>query len=219
MNPRTNRPIKVLIVEDHTLVQVGLQSILSQTLGLEFVGEAATCEEARMKAERLRPNVILMDLRLPDGSGVEACHDILAVYPETKILFLTSYRDEESMFKAILAGASGYLLKEVELERLTQAIKLVAEGHSILDRQTIERVKGWARGQKVSPGIGTDWELTPQQGRILALVAEGKTNKEIATALGLSDHTVRNYLVTVFEKLQITRRSQAAALFTKRQLR
>ena len=217
LTPNPNRPIKVLIVEDHCVVRVGLQAILNQTVGIEVVGEATTCEEARMAAARLRPSVILMDLRLPDGSGVEACRDILASDPKIKVLFLTSYRDDESMFAAVLAGASGYLLKEVGPDRLTQAIELVADGHTILERQAIERVQGWARGQEAPLGGGSDWELTPQQRRILALVAEGKTNKEIASALGLSDHTVRNYLVTVFEKLHITRRSQAAALYAKYQ--
>ena len=217
VTPHSNSPIKILIVEDHSVVRVGLHTILNQTSGLEVVGEATTCEEARVEAARLRPTVILMDLRLPDGSGVEACRDIMAADPEVKILFLTSYRDDESMFAAVLAGASGYLLKEVGPEQLTQAIELVAEGHSILDRQAIERVQTWARGHEAPQGIGADWELTPQQRRILALVSEGKTNKEIASALGLSDNTVRNYLVTVFEKLHITRRSQAAALYTKQQ--
>lgn len=219
MTSRSNRTIKVLIVEDHTVVRVGLHTILNQTPGLKVVGEATTCQEARMEAARLQPNVILMDLRLPDGSGVEACRDILAANPEIKILFLTSYRDDDSMFAAVLAGASGYLLKEVGTERLTQAIELVAQGHSILDRGAIDRVQAWARGQEVPQGLGADYELTPQQRRILALVAEGKTNKEIAMVLGLSDNTVRNYLVTVFEKLNITRRSQAAALYAKHQSR
>ena len=215
---QSNRPIKVLIVEDHTVVRVGLRIILNQSSGIEVVGEVATCEEAKQEAARLQPAVILMDLRLPDGSGIEACRDILEVHPETRVLFLTSYGDEESMLAAVLAGASGYLLKEVGPELLIQAVESVAEGHSILEPKAIERVTAWARGHEIPPSTETDDGLTPQQRRILALVAEGKTNKEIATVLGLSDKTVRNYLVTVFEKLHISRRSQAAAIYMKQHI-
>ena len=209
--------ITILIVEDHAVVRVGLRTILDQSSRLEVVGEAGTCEDALLEANRLQPNIVLMDLRLPDGSGVGICGDILMANPGTKVLFLTSYQDEESIFAAVLAGASGYLLKEVGAERLMQAIEIVAGGHTILDRWAVERVQAWAREKESSPSVGTEWELTPQQRRILALVADGKTNKEIATALSLSDKTVRNYLVAVFEKLHISRRSQAAAIYTKQQ--
>ena len=122
----SHSPIAILIVEDHAVVRVGLRMIIEQCSGLEIVGEAGTCKDALGEARRLRPNVILMDLRLPDGSGIEICREILETNPDTKVLFLSSYQDEESMLAAVLAGASGYLLKEVEAERLTQAIKLVA---------------------------------------------------------------------------------------------
>ena len=208
-------PIAILIVEDHAVVRVGLRMIFEQCSGLEVVGEARTCKDALGEARRLRPNVILMDLRLPDGSGTEICRDILETNPDTKVLFLSSYQDDDSMFAAVLAGASGYLLKEVGAERLTQAIELVAAGHTILDRSTVERVHAWAHGKVPPTSEETTSGLPPQQQRILALVAEGKTNKEIGTALGLSEKTVRNYLVTIFEKLHISRRSQAAAIYTK----
>ena len=201
----------VLVVEDHPVVRVGLRTILEESPRFELVGEVGTCKEALLEANRLHPDIVLLDLRLPDGSGVEVCRDILETNPEAKVLFLTSYQDEDSILAAVLAGAAGYLLKDVGWEGLMQAVEVVADGHTILDRWAVERVQAWARGDENPPPGRTDWDLTPQQLRILALVAEGKTNKEIGTALSLSDKTVRNYLVTIFEKLHITRRSQAAA--------
>ena len=212
-----NRLIRVLIVEDHEVVRIGLRTILSQSSRLESVGEVGTCKEAQVEATRLQPQVILMDMRLPDGTGAETCRDILNEHPEMKILFLSSYSEEESMFNAVLAGACGYLLKEMAPELLTRAIEMVVEGHSILNSSAIERVLAWARGQEVRPPLGMDCELTAQQHRVLALVAKGQTNKEIASALSLSDKTVRNYLAVVFEKFQISRRSQAAAIYMKHQ--
>ena len=211
--------IEILLVEDHEVVRIGLRTVLSQHPGLHIVGEVATCEEARQEAIKLRPKIVLMDLRLPDGSGVDACRDILESCPDTQILFWTSYRDEDSMLEAILAGASGYLLKEVSTDRLMQAIEMVAEGHSILDHEVITKVKAWVQRKTQHPAKGRKWDLSPQQFRVLEQVAEGKTNKEIGRVLGLSDKTVRNYLATIFEKLQITRRSQAAAMFTRQHLK
>ena len=209
-------PIRVLIVEDHAVVRVGLRTILSQNPRLEMVGEAGTGAEARAEAVRLQPKVVLMDLRLPDGTGVEVCRDILETLPSTRVLFLTSYRDDDSMLAAVLAGASGYLLKEVGPERLIQAVEMVAEGHSILDQNAMARIQSWVQGQGNPPPSTKGWDLSAQQFRVVQLVAEGKTNKEIASVLGLSEKTVRNYLSTIFEKLQITRRSQAAAMFSQK---
>ncbi len=212
-------PIRVLIVEDHAVVRVGLRTILSQNPSIELVGEAGTGAEARAEATRLEPKVVLMDLRLPDGTGVEVCRDILEALPSTRVLFLTSYRDDDSMLAAVLAGASGYLLKEVGPERLIQAVEMVAEGHSILDQNAMARIQSWVQGQGTPPPSTKGWDLSAQQFRVVQLVAEGKTNKEIANVLGLSEKTVRNYLSTIFEKLQITRRSQAAAMFSQQQPR
>ncbi len=211
-----DNPIRVLIVEDHAVVRVGLRTILSQNPRLEMVGEAGTGAEARAEAVRLQPKVVLMDLRLPDGNGVEVCRDILETLPSTRVLFLTSYRDDDSMLAAVLAGASGYLLKEVGPERLIQAVEMVAEGHSILDQNAMTRIQSWVQGQGTPPPSTKGWDLSAQQFRVVQLVAEGKTNKEIAGVLGLSEKTVRNYLSTIFEKLQITRRSQAAAMFSQK---
>ncbi len=211
--------IQILLVEDHEVVRIGLRTILAQDPRFNIVGEVGTGEEARREAARLRPNIVLMDLRLPDGNGVDVCRDILQECPDTRVLFLTSFRDEDSMLSAILAGASGYLLKEVGTDRLMQAVEMVAEGHSILDEEVIKKVKAWVQKKTQPQPPEKKWDLSPQQFRVLEQVAEGKTNKEIGRVLGLSDKTVRNYLATIFEKLRITRRSQAAAMFTRHHLK
>jgi len=215
----TTKPttIRVLLVDDHEVVRVGLRTVLSQNHHLTVAGEAVTMADAVRQTQKLKPDVILMDVRLPDGSGVDACREILAARPDTRVIFLTSYADDDSVLAAVLAGAHGYVLKEIDSATLIRAIHTVAEGQSILDPTVTERALRWLRslgnGSQL-PGIE---RLSAQEERVLALVAEGKTNKEIATALGLSDKTVKNYLANVFQKLRITRRAQAAAFFIKRQ--
>jgi DNA-binding NarL/FixJ family response regulator len=209
--------IRVLLVDDHEVVRVGLRTVLGQTQGVTVVGEASTMADAIQQAQRLKPDVILMDVRLPDGSGVDACREILGALPGTRVIFLTSYADDDSVLAAVLAGAHGYILKEIDSPALLEAILSVAKGQSILDSSVTERALRWLRGLHDLPAPpGTD-QLSSQEERVVALVAEGKTNKEIAVALGLSDKTVKNYLANVFQKLRITRRAQAAAFFVKRQ--
>lgn len=209
--------IRVLLVDDHEVIRVGLRTVLGQTQGVTVVGEAGTIAEAIQQTQRLKPDVILMDVRLPDGSGVDACREILGALPGTRVIFLTSYADDDSVLAAVLAGAHGYVLKEIDSSALLEAIRTVANGQSILDSSVTERALRWLRGLHDLPATpGTD-ELSAQEERVVALVAEGKTNKEIAVALGLSDKTVKNYLANVFQKLRITRRAQAAAFFVKRQ--
>lgn len=209
--------IRVLLVDDHEVIRVGLRTVLGQTQGVTVVGEAGTIAEAIQQTQRLKPDVILMDVRLPDGSGVDACREILGALPGTRVIFLTSYADDDSVLAAVLAGAHGYVLKEIDSSALLEAIRTVANGQSILDSSVTERALRWLRGLHDLPTTpGTD-ELSAQEERVVALVAEGKTNKEIAVALGLSDKTVKNYLANVFQKLRITRRAQAAAFFVKRQ--
>jgi DNA-binding NarL/FixJ family response regulator len=158
-----------------------------------------------------------MDVRLPDGSGIDACREILGALPGTRVIFLTSYADDDSVLAAVLAGAQGYVLKQIDSPALLEAIRSVAKGQSILDSSVTERALRWLRGLHDLPATaGTD-QLSSQEERVVALVAEGKTNKEIAVALGLSDKTVKNYLANVFQKLRITRRAQAAAFFVKQQ--
>jgi two-component system, NarL family, response regulator DevR len=209
--------IRVLLVDDHEVIRVGLRTVLGQTLGVTVVGEAGTMAEAILQTQRLKPDVILMDVRLPDGSGIDACREILGALPGIRVIFLTSYADDDSVLAAVLAGAHGYVLKEIDSSALLEAIRSVAKGQSILDSSVTERALRWLRGLHDLPAAsGTD-QLSSQEERVVALVAEGKTNKEIAVALGLSDKTVKNYLANVFQKLRITRRAQAAAFFVKRQ--
>jgi len=209
--------IRVLLVDDHEVIRVGLRTVFGQTQGVMVVGEAGTMAEAVQQAQRLKPDVILMDVRLPDGSGVDACREILGALPGTRVIFLTSYADDDSVLAAVLAGAHGYVLKEIDSPALLDAIRSVAKGQSILDSSVTERALRWLRGLHDLPAAsGTD-QLSSQEERVVALVAEGKTNKEIAVTLGLSDKTVKNYLANVFQKLRITRRAQAAAFFVKRQ--
>lgn len=209
--------IRVLLVDDHEVIRVGLRTVLAQNQGITVVGEAGTVADAILQTQKLKPDVVLMDVRLPDGSGVDACREILEALPATRVIFLTSYADDDSVLAAVLAGAHGYVLKEIDSSGLLEAIRSVAKGQSILDSTVTERALRWLRGVHDLPAPpGTD-QLSAQEERVVALVAEGKTNKEIAVALGLSDKTVKNYLANVFQKLRITRRTQAAAFFVKRQ--
>lgn len=215
MRNEGSQPIRVLLVDDHEVLRLGLRTLYSEAGDFEVVGEAGTAAGAVEQAGRLHPDVVLMDVRLPDGSGVEACRDIRASHQSTRVLFLTSFADEEAVLGTILAGADGFLLKEVSGEELIRATRTVASGKSILDPAITERVL--AEVKSMAAGTGKKKEpLAPQEQRVLELVAEGKTNKEIAVALELSEKTVGNYLSNIFQKLQVTRRSQAAVYFSKR---
>ncbi len=216
MPTHRSKTIRVLLVDDHEIVRVGLRSVLGQNHGIVVVGESASMTEAVVLAGKLKPDVILMDIRLPDGSGVDACREILAAHPGIQVIFLTSYADDDSVLAAVMAGARGYVLKEIDSTSLLRAIHGVVEGQSILDPAVTDRALRWLRGFATDQDLPSG-KLSAQEERVLALVAEGKTNKEIASALNLSDKTVKNYLATVFQKLRITRRAQAAAFFVKRQ--
>lgn len=211
------RTIRLLLVDDHEVVRVGLRTLLSEHQDIKIVGEAETMAESIRLAVRLKPDVVLMDVRLPDGSGVAACREILDGCPDTRVLFLTSYADDDSVLAAVVAGAHGYLLKEIDSGALVGAIGAVSEGQSILDPSVTQRALRWMKEFGTAPKSVISGEpLSPQEERVLALVAEGKTNKEIANSLRLSDKTVKNYLANVFQKLHLTRRTQAAAFFIKR---
>jgi DNA-binding NarL/FixJ family response regulator len=207
--------IRLFLVDDHEVLRIGLRTLFNETEGIRVVGEASTAVAAAAEAARLKPDIVLMDVRLPDGSGIDACRTIRAARPETRVLFLTSFADDDAVLATVLAGAAGFLLKEVSSDQLVSAVRTVAEGRSILDPAVTQRVL--ARLQDVStpvPESKTE-DLSPQERRVLALVAEGKTNKEIATVLDLSDKTVGHYLENIFQKLQVTRRSQAAVYYTQ----
>ena len=208
--------IRLLLVDDHEVVRVGLRTVLHNNQGITIVGEADSKAQAAKEAKRLRPDVILMDVRLPDGSGVEACREILSEHPDSRVIFLTSYTDDDSVLAAVLAGAYGYVLKEIDSAALIRAIRTVSTGRSILDPTVTKRALEWIKTVPTADGPSRTSSLSPQEERVLALVAEGLTNKEIASSLKLSDKTVKNYLANMFQKLHISRRAQAAAFFVKR---
>ncbi|MGQ0812332.1 MAG: response regulator [Nitrospiraceae bacterium] len=209
--------IRLLLVDDHEVVRLGLRELFDRSHRIDVVGESGTATHAVTEAVRLKPDVVLMDLRLPDGSGVEACREIRATCPKTQVLFLTSFGDDEAVLSTTFAGASGYVLKEIDGRSLVEAVKVVARGQSILDPAVTGSVLTRMRSFSTSQAENANHALSSQERRILPLIAEGKTNKEIATVLGLSETTVKSYLHNMFQKLQISRRSQAAALFSRRQ--
>jgi two-component system, NarL family, response regulator DevR len=208
-------PIKVLVVDDHEVTRVGLRTVLSREHSINVVGEAASVMDTIDEARRLQPNVVLMDVRLSDGSGVDACRAIRDSCPATRVLFLTSYQDDEAVLAAVIGGAAGYLLKHVDVQALLRAIHAVAQGQSILDPAITQPLLTRMRLQKEEAPESQRTTLSTQQQRVLALVAEGKTNKEIGSSLELSDKTVKNYIRFIFQKLKVTRRAQAAAFFIR----
>jgi two-component system, NarL family, response regulator DevR len=202
------RPVRVLLVDDHEIVLAGLSLFLRRATGIQVVGEARSMVGAIEAAAEFLPDVVLMDLRLPDGSGVDACREILSDHPAIRVLFLSSYPDEDAVMATVMAGASGYLIKDIAHPALQQAILDVAAGKVIVDAAVAGRLRG---------ELHLVEDLSPQEKRVLALVVEGKTNKEIGEALGLSVKTVKNYLTNAFQKLNVSRRSQVAPLLMKSQ--
>lgn len=207
--------IRLLLVDDHEVVRSGLSALLGLHAELEIAGEAGTVAGALEAAARLKPDVVLLDVRLPDGSGFEACRNLHQLTPPAKVIILTAFADDEIVMQAIGSGAEGYLLKEIDEPGLVRAIKEVAEGRSILDPAVTRRVLNRVKDGAGSPPAGKLDRLSAQERRVLELVAQGKTNKEIGLAMGLSDKTVKNYLSNLMEKLQMSRRSQAAAFFVQ----
>ena len=207
--------IRVLIVDDHEVVREGLRALLRRRPQLAVVGEADSVASAIEEAKRTEPDVVIMDVRLPDGSGVEACREIRAHRPETKVIMLTSYADDEAVFASIMAGATGYLLKQTRTKALVDAIERAMRGESLLDpavtQRILERVR--AGGAKKDDELSL---LSEQERKILDLIAEGKTNKEIAQDVYLSDKTVKNYVSSILSKLNLHRRSEAAAFIARR---
>ena len=206
---------RVLICDDHEVVREGLRTLLSRRPEMAVVGEAGTMQEAIETAAKAKPDVVIMDVRLPDGSGVEACRAIREARPETRVIMLTSYADDEALFASIVAGASGYLLKQTRGQMVVDAIQAVAQGRSLLDPdvtgKVLERVR---RGrEKEDPAIAS---LTDQERKVLEQLAEGKTNREIGAALFLSEKTVKNYVSRILDKLGLSRRAQAAAYMAER---
>ena len=215
MSKRNKKSISVVIVDDHEVVREGLRAMLSRHNDIAVVGEAGTMKGAVVESCRLKPDVVLMDVRLSDGSGVDACRAIRDSCPATRVLFLSSYEDDEAVLAAVFGGASGYLLKHITAEGLMLAIHAVAQGQSILDPAITQPVLTRMRLQKEQASEPQRTTLSAQQQRVLALIAEGKTNKEIGSSLELSDKTVKNYVRFIFQKMKVTRRGQAAAMFIR----
>lgn len=212
-NLEREKPIRLLLVEDNNITLLGLRTMLGSYSQFEIAGEAGTVLDAVKENHRLKPDVTLLDLRLKDGSGIEVCRRMQADGSESKVLVLTSFADDHLVFDALAAGADGYLLKEIDGAGLVRAIENVASGRSVLDPAITAHVINRARSTGSSSQQDKLDQLSPQERRVVALVAEGKTNKEIGLEMGLSDKTVKNYLSNAMDKLKLTRRSQAAALY------
>src|SRR6266516_1697330 len=209
------RPLRVLVVDDHEVVRQGLVAMLDRRPGFSVVAQAGSVAESVDQARLHRPDIVVMDVRLPDGSGVEACRAIREELPGTRVIMLTSFPDDEAVLSAIVAGASGYLLKQIRARDLVSALEAIGRGESLLDPAVTERVL--ERVRRIAAGDANNElsVLTAQERKILMLVAEGKTNKEIAADVFLSDKTVKNYVSSILSKLNLERRAQAAAFVAK----
>ncbi len=203
-------PIRVYLLDDHEVVRQGLRFLLEAAGGIEVVGESGSAEEATARIPALHPHVAVLDGRLPDGSGVEVCRQVRAVDPSIRALILTSYDDDEALFAAIMAGASGYVLKEAKGADLVGAIRLVAAGSSLIDPSLTERLLDRIRhGPTTAPELA---DLTERELEMLGLIAEGLTNRQIGERMYLAEKTVKNYVSSILSKLGLERRTQAAVL-------
>ena len=208
-------PLRVMLVDDHEIVRDGIRAMLHTEDDVVVTSEAGSVREAVDEADRTRPDVIVMDVRLSDGSGIEATREIRAKHPETRVLMLTSFADDEALFASIMAGASGYVLKQVKSGDLMRAIRAVGAGDSLLDPSVTSAVldrlrkgKHLLRDEKLA-------RLSPQEERILTLVADGRTNKEIGDERHLAEKTVKNYVSSILSKLEVARRAEAAAYLAR----
>ena len=203
-------PIRVYLLDDHEIVRQGIRTLLDAAGGIEIVGESGSAVEASHRIPALRPDVAILDARLPDGSGIEVCREVRAVDESIHALILTSYDDDEALFSAIMAGASGYVLKEIRSSALVDAIRHVAAGHSLIDPSLIERVLERVRNPvTTAPELA---QLTQQEMTLLGYIAEGLTNRQIGEQMFLAEKTVKNYVSVLLAKLGVERRTQAAVL-------
>ena len=205
---RVERSVGIFLVDDHEVVRQGVRSVIEAADGMHVVGEAGNVEQAMQRIAAVNPDVAVLDVRLPDGSGVELCRDIRAAHPNIACLMLTSYSDDEALFEAIMAGASGYVLKQVRGSELLDAIQRVARGEQLLDPSLTGRVLERLRNPVV-PDARLE-SLTDQERKVLALIAEGRTNRQIGDTLHLAEKTVKNYVSNLLSKLGMDRRTEAA---------
>jgi DNA-binding NarL/FixJ family response regulator len=211
----TPKPIRVLLIDDSPIIRLGLRSALEDYSDITIAGEAGTAVAGLEALVRLKPDVVMLDLHLPDKSGLIVCRELLQARPATHVLILTSSSNERHMHDAIDAGAKGYLLKENDGDALAAALRAVARGDSVLDPSMAGQVLNLVKNRGQTTPAEKLSQLSPQERRVVALLAGGLTNKEIGDQLGLTEKTVKNYLATIFSKLNITRRTQAAALYVE----
>ncbi len=211
--------IRIVIVDDHEVVRIGMRSLLEQYSQYEVVGEAGNAKEAVAQVEAFHPDIVLMDIRLPGKSGIDACEEIKRKAPDTKVLMLTSYAEDEMLFSAIKAGASGYVLKQIDSEGLIKSLEAVARGEASLDPAVTQRVFQEVRKAVKEEEAASFQSLSQQEKMVLKLVSEGKTNREIAQALYLGEGTVRNYVSSILSKLGVSNRAEAAAYAVEHNLR
>ena len=210
---------RILLVDDHEVVRLGLKALLERHPNFEVVGEASTAREAVECVDALLPDVVVMDIRLPGGSGIEACEEIAEKHPQSKVIMLTSYAEDEMLFSAIRAGASGYILKQIASEDLVRALEAVGRGEALLDPAVTQRVFQEVRRAVKEEEASAFAHLSQQEKHVLLLVSEGKTNREIAKALFLGEGTVRNYVSSILSKLGVNNRAEAAAYAVEHNLR
>ncbi len=207
------KPIHVFLLDDHEIVRRGVRELIEAEPGLQVVGEASTAAEAIQRIPAVRPDVAVLDVRLPDGSGVEVCREVRSQLPDLACLMLTSFSDDDALFEAIMAGAAGYVLKQIRGNDLVTAIRRVARGESLLDPTVTTKVLH--RLRHPSEEDERLAKLTPQERRILDLIAEGATNRQIGTELHLAEKTVKNYVSNMLMKLGMSRRTEAAVFAVK----
>jgi two-component system, NarL family, response regulator DevR len=210
---------RIILVDDHEVVRLGLKSLLERHPQFEVIGEAGNAKEALEQVERLMPDVVLMDIRLPGTSGIEVCEEIIKKFPEIRVIMLTSYAEDDMLFSAIRAGASGYVLKQIGAEDLVKAIEAVGRGEALLDSAVTQRVFQEVRRAVKEEESSAFSSLSQQEKHVLLLVSEGRTNREIAKALFLGEGTVRNYVSSILSKLGVSNRAEAAAYAVEHNLR
>jgi len=210
---------RILLVDDHEVVRLGLKSLLERHPQFDIVGEAGSAREALEQVEALQPDVVVMDIRLPGTSGIEACEEIVNHHPNTKVIMLTSYAEDEMLFSAIRAGASGYILKQIGSDDLIKALEAVGRGEALLDPAVTQRVFQEVRRAVKEEEASAFAHLSQQEKHVLLLVSEGKTNREIAKNLFLGEGTVRNYVSSILSKLGVNNRAEAAAYAVEHNLR
>jgi two-component system response regulator DevR len=210
---------RILLVDDHEVVRLGLKALLERHPQFDIIGEASTAREALEMVGNYHPDVVVMDIRLPGTSGIEACEEITSRYPETRVIMLTSYAEDEMLFSAIRAGASGYILKQIASEELVRALEVIGRGEALLDPAVTQRVFQEVRRAVKEEEASAFSHLSQQEKHVLLLVSEGKTNREIAKALFLGEGTVRNYVSSILSKLGVSNRAEAAAYAVEHNLR